>query len=177
MVLLGVVVVPAADAAQEQYLGGVPFATVDALEAYAEGTYASLSYLSLESFHRRSIVLDHIASHIGKAAGIAAVLRGMPHLAAASAGSAAVVVFPLDVCAAFGLRQEDVLRCAAAGNTPPEGLGDAVFSVATRANDHLITARKMLADAGEEAKGAVFAVFLNAVGLCAGWLVGAGGEC
>lgn len=164
--------VPAADAAQEQYLGGVPFATVDALEAYAEGTYASLSYLSLESFHRRSIVLDHIASHIGKAAGIAAVLRGMPHLAAASAGSAAVVVFPLDVCAAFGLRQEDVLRCAAAGNTPPEGLGDAVFSVATRANDHLITARKMLADAGEEAKGAVFAVFLDAVGtLCrlVGW--------
>lgn len=155
-----------ADVVQEQYLGGVPFATVDALEAYAEGTYASLSYLSLESFHRRSITLDHIASHIGKAAGIAAVLRGIPHLAAASAGSAAVVVFPLDVCAEFGLRQEDVLRCAAdaAGTPPPQGLGDAVFSVATRANDHLITARKMLADAGEEAKGAVFAVFLNAVG-------------
>lgn len=92
----------------------------------------------------------------------------MPHLAHPSSSSsspgtqtqqAAVVVFPLDVCAEFGVRQEDILRCA-----PAVGLADAVFKVATRANDHLITARKMLADAGDEARGAVFAVFLQAVG-------------
>lgn len=151
-----------ADGPQEQYLGGVPFATIDALETYAENTYSSLSYLALESFHRRSLTLDHIASHIGKASGIAAVLRGMPHLAHPPPGTqqtAAVVVFPLDVCAEFQVRQEDILRCA-----PAAGLADAVFKVATRANDHLITARKMLADAGDEAKGTVFAVFLQAVG-------------
>lgn len=157
-----VVIRRGADGPQEQYLGGVPFATLDALETYAENTYSSLSYLALESFHRRSLTLDHIASHIGKASGIAAVLRGMPHLARPPSGAQqAVVVFPLDVCAEFQVRQEDVLRCA-----PAAGLADAVFKVATRANDHLITARKMLVDAGDEARGAVFAVFLQAVG---GW--------
>lgn len=80
----------------------------------------------------------------------------MPLLASAGAGA---VVFPLDVCAEFSLRQEDVLRQGSGA----AGLSDAVFKVATLANDHLITARKMLADAGEEAKGAVFAGFLSAV--------------
>lgn len=39
-----------------------------------------------------------------------------------------------------------------------------MFKVATLANDHLITARKMLEDAGAEGKGDVFAGFLTAVG-------------
>ena len=40
---------------------------------------------------------------------------------------------------------------------------DAVFKVATLANDHMITARKMLAEAGEEARGNAFATYLPAV--------------
>lgn len=86
----------------------------------------------------------------------------MPHLAfpPARTATAATVVFPLDVCARFNLRQEAILRHG--GDAP--GLADAVFEVATRANDHLITARKMLADAGDEGKGVVFAGFLAAVG-------------
>ncbi|RPB15918.1 hypothetical protein P167DRAFT_557138 [Morchella conica CCBAS932] len=147
---------------REQYLGAVPFATLEDLEAYAEGTYGSLNYLSLESFGVQSVALDHVASHIGKAVGIAAILRGMPLLAfptGAGAGAGAVV-FPLDVCAQHGLRQEDVLRKGSGA----EGLRDAVFAVATRANDHLITARKMLGDyAGAEGKGAPFGAFLSAV--------------
>ncbi|KAH0602734.1 uncharacterized protein H6S33_008384 [Morchella sextelata] len=146
---------------REQYLGAVPFATLDDLEAYAEGTYGSLNYLSLESFGVHSVTLDHVASHIGKAVGIAAILRGMPLLAFPAGGSAGAgaVVFPLDVCAQHGLRQEDVLRKGSGA----EGLKDAVFAVATRANDHLITARKMLGDAGAEGKGAPFGAFLSAV--------------
>ena len=42
--------------------------------------------------------------------------------------------------AASGVREEDILR---QGSAAP-GLRDAVFAVATRANDHLITAREML---------------------------------
>lgn len=85
----------------------------------------------------------------------------MPHLAFPPARTtAATVVFPLDVCAEYNLRQEAILRH---GGAAP-GLGDAVFKVATLANDHLITARKMLGDAGEEGKGDVFAGFLTAVG-------------
>jgi len=148
-------------AAREAYLGCAPFATLDALEAYAENTYGSLQYLGLEAYRQRSTVLDHVGSHIGKAAGVAAVLRGVPVLAAGGGGGggAGAVVLPLDVCAECGVRQEDVLRRA--GGAP--GLRDAVFRVATLANDHLITARNMLDGAGEAATGAAFASFLPAV--------------
>lgn len=47
---------------------------------------------------------------------------------------------PLDVMAKAGLREEDVLRRGAEA----PGLRDAVFEVATRASDHLITARAMM---------------------------------
>ena len=49
-------------------------------------------------------------------------------------------MLPLDVMAEAGVKQEDVLRTGAEA----PGLKDAVFSVATRASDHLITAREML---------------------------------
>lgn len=57
-------------------------------------------------------------------------------------------MLPLDVMASTGVREEDVLRMGA--DAP--GLRDAVFAVATRASDHLITARQMLKElqAGRE---------------------------
>lgn len=116
-----------------------------------------------------SVALDHVASHIGKAVGIAAILRGMPLLAFPAGASAGAVVFPLDVCAQHGLRQEQVLRKGGGA----EGLRDAVFAVATRANDHLITARKMLGDAGDEGRGAPFGAFLSAVSV---FFLGDGGR-
>ncbi len=96
--------------------------------------------------------LDHLASHIGKACGIVAILRGIPVLAAPAprvqsprgvdvgSGRTPVLLLPLDVMAEVGLKEEDVFR---QGPNAP-GLQDAVFKVATRANDHLITAREML---------------------------------
>lgn len=59
------------------------------------------------------------------------------------------MTLPLDVLAVAGVRDEDVLRSGA--DAP--GLRDAVFAVATRASDHLITARHMLQElqAGREA--------------------------
>ncbi|KAI9851096.1 MAG: hypothetical protein M1824_002905, partial [Vezdaea acicularis] len=124
--------------------------------SYAENTYSSLLYLLLESLPLRSLPADHLASHIGKAAGIAAVLRGIPLLAfpgpprdhsaqtafggTSGAHQQGAVLLPLDVMARHGVVEEDVLR---QGGAAP-GLTDAVFEVATRANDHLITAREML---------------------------------
>ena len=49
-------------------------------------------------------------------------------------------MLPLDVMARAGVKEEEVLR---EGGTA-KGLRDAVFEVATRANDHLITAREMM---------------------------------
>ena len=145
---------------REQYLNNNPYPTLDSLEKYAESTYSTLLYLTLQALPMNSVTADHIASHIGKAAGIVAVLRGLPLLAfpappnhhSNNAGLSSsveqqrvryqqgVVTLPLDVMAEAGLREEDVLRKGAEA----EGLRDAVFKVATRASDHLITARSMI---------------------------------
>ena len=146
--------------AREKYLDNRPFVSLMDLETYAENTYSTLLYLTLQSLPLSSLTLDHLASHIGKAAGIATVLRGLP-LAAFPAPpnqhfnseglspgvqemrrgrQTGSVVLPLDVMAECGVREEDVLR----QGSRAKGLKDAVFKVATRGSDHLITARSML---------------------------------
>lgn len=153
---------------REQYLDNRPFTTMDALETYAENTYSTLQYLTLAMIPLNSMSTDHVASHIGKATGIAAILRGVPLFAfppppnhhSNNAGfsdalggrpgsSQGAVVLPLDVMAQAGVKEEDIFRQGA--DAP--GLKDAVFTIATRANDHLITAREMLKNLkkGEEA--------------------------
>ncbi|KAI9829540.1 MAG: hypothetical protein M1826_005585 [Phylliscum demangeonii] len=144
--------------AREQRLHNPPYPDLAALESYAESTYSTLLYLTLSLFPIHSVTADHLASHIGKATGIAAVLRGLPILAFPSAArrkgpdpalkkaddqgasGQGTVLLPLDVMANADLQEEDVFRYRA--DAP--GLKDAVFAVATRANDHLITAREML---------------------------------
>ena len=146
--------------AREKYLNNAPYPSLAALESYAENTYSTLLYLTLQALPLHSLAIDHLVSHIGKANGIAAVLRGVPlvafpppanhhsNSAGLSPGVEAVrsgsrqgsVTLPLDVMAEVGLREEDVLRKGGEA----EGLKDAVFKVATRASDHLITAHLML---------------------------------
>ncbi|KAF2486080.1 Squalene/phytoene synthase [Neohortaea acidophila] len=150
---------------REKHLDNRPYPTLDSLETYAENTYATLLYLTLQALPMASLTADHVASHIGKAAGIAAVLRGLPLIAfpgppnahsnqgqfAGDVGATrqGAVVLPLDIMADTGVREEDVLR----NGSSARGLRDAVFQVATRANDHLITARQMMENlrAGQDA--------------------------
>lgn len=144
---------------REKYLSNPPYPSLQALESYAENTYSTLLYLTLQALPMASLTADHIASHIGKASGIAAILRGLPliafpgpanthsnqsHFAGGDVGASrhGAVMLPLDILASTGVREEDVLRN---GSQAP-GLRDAVFHVATRANDHLITARQMLSN-------------------------------
>jgi NADH dehydrogenase [ubiquinone] 1 alpha subcomplex assembly factor 6 len=142
---------------RERTLTHPGYTNLTELETYAENTYSTVLYLTLSAYPLKSLTMDHLASHIGKAAGICAVLRGFPLLAfppppthhSNPAGTLAqlpssnrqgVITLPLDVMSASGVREEDVYRqCAAA-----PGLKDAIFAVATRASDHLITARSML---------------------------------
>lgn len=151
---------------REKYLSNPPYPDLAALESYAENTYSTLLYLTLQALPMASLTADHVASHIGKATGIATVLRGLPLIAfpgppnkhsnqsGALAGDVGAsrhgaVMLPLDIMAEHNVREEDVLRNGASAH----GLRDAVFAVATRANDHLITARQMLANVrkGEDA--------------------------
>ena len=64
--------------ARVAHLGGSPFISVAQLEKHAENTAASLLYLQLEALGIRSVHADHAASHIGKAVGIATLLRATP---------------------------------------------------------------------------------------------------
>ncbi|KAH8725823.1 Squalene/phytoene synthase-domain-containing protein [Phaeosphaeriaceae sp. PMI808] len=139
---------------REQHLTNPPYPTLSALETYSENTYSTMLYLTLSALPQTSLATDHIASHIGKAMGIVAVLRGVPLIAFPSqqplgtsnsmAGQAGptqgAVLLPLDVMAEANVKEEEVFRQGAAA----PGLRDAIFTVATRANDHLITAREML---------------------------------
>ncbi|CAG8976198.1 hypothetical protein HYALB_00011129, partial [Hymenoscyphus albidus] len=157
---------------REQYMDNRPYTTMDALETYAEDTYSTLSYLTLAFVPIKSMAVDHVASHIGKATGIVAILRGLPLLAFPpppnhhsnnEAFSAAMggkgkgqtqgsVVLPLDIMAEAEVKEEDIFRHGG----DAAGLKDAIFTIATRANDHLITAREMIKnlqqgkDAGHE---------------------------
>lgn len=128
-----------------------PYQSLAALEEYAENTYSTLIYAALAGLPLKSMHVDHLGSHIGKAVGIVAVLRGVPLLAAPAQpiktpnGEAPnprepALLLPLDVMAEEGVKEEEVFR---QGPNAP-GLQDAIFKVATRANDHLITAREML---------------------------------
>ncbi|KAL6895255.1 squalene/phytoene synthase [Trichoderma longibrachiatum] len=136
---------------RERHMDNRPFATLDSLEDYAENTYSTIMYATLASMPLRSMHVDHLASHIGKACGIVAVLRGVPVLAAPpqpvrspsgleTPSRSQALLLPLDVMAEEGVKEEEVFR---QGPGAP-GLQDAIFKVATRANDHLITAREML---------------------------------
>ncbi|PHH91998.1 hypothetical protein CDD83_9366 [Cordyceps sp. RAO-2017] len=142
---------------RRRHMDDRPFATLQDLEAYAENTYSTLVYACLAMMPLRSVHVDHLASHVGKACGIVAVLRGIPVLAAPArpvrtpSGAEApstrepCLLLPLDVMADEGVTEEAVFR---RGPDAP-GLRDAVFKVATRANDHLLTARDMLRRLGQ----------------------------
>lgn len=142
--------------ARERTLTNDPYPNLASIESYAENTYSTLLYLTLSALPMTSVTADHIASHIGKAAGIAAVLKGLPLVAfppppsqhsgqaggMPSGAKQGAVMLPLDVMAQAGVKEEEVFRKGAEA----PGLRDAVFSVATRASDHLITAQQMLAN-------------------------------
>lgn len=146
---------------REKHMDNRPFTSLASLEDYAENTYSTMMYATLASMPLRSMDVDHLASHIGKACGIVAVLRGVPLLAAPAQavktplGQEApqthqqALLLPLDILAEEGVKEEDVFR----QGPNAAGLQDAIFKVATRANDHLITVREMLKrlKAGEEA--------------------------
>ena len=158
---------------RENRLTNPPFATLESLETYSESTYSTLLYLTLSALPLQSVTLDHLASHIGKAAGITAILRGFPLIAfppkpqshhnnpsnsplitgsGAFTSRQGAITLPLDLLSRHSIRDQDVFSHGPAA----AGLRDAIFDTAVRASDHLITARTMLSniragrDAGHE---------------------------
>ncbi|KAJ1983353.1 hypothetical protein H4R34_001339 [Dimargaris verticillata] len=127
--------------ARETNLTHPTYHRLDDIETYAELTASSLLYLQLEMLGIRDVKADHLASHLGKAIGIATILRATPFHA-----KKRLLYLPLESLAKHKVSQENVFRY---GRT--EGLSDVVFEVATRAHDHLLTAQQHLTDAPPQA--------------------------
>ncbi len=97
---------------------------------------AQVLHLQLAAAGVKDSSADHAASHLGKAVGIATVLKGSAHHASQRRS-----YLPLDLCAAHGVSQEDVY--AGAAGAAGEGLRNVALAGATAARGHLQAARRM----------------------------------
>ncbi|EJD42490.1 hypothetical protein AURDEDRAFT_115086 [Auricularia subglabra TFB-10046 SS5] len=127
--------------ARDADLGRTSYPDTDALTTHCESTTSTLLYAQVSLLpNLPPSALDtasHVASHVGVAAGLATLLRALPFHAAQRR-----LVLPVDLTANHGVTHEDVFRHGG----DAQGVSDAVFALATVANDHLLTARDMLTD-------------------------------
>ena len=93
--------------ARELELSTRQFQTLQDLEQYSEDVNSSLLYLSLESLGLRDLKSDHIASHVGKAQGIATALRAVPYLATMERPQ---FMLPADICAKHDISSAVALK-------------------------------------------------------------------
>lgn len=135
---------------RERQMDNRPFATLEAWNE-AGSAYGMLMYATLAAIPVHSSLLDHLASHVGKACDMVALLRGIPILTTSSkpvislADPSGVecqqkLLLPLDVMAKAGLKEEDVFR---KGPSAP-GLQDSVYELASLAQQHVLAAREKL---------------------------------
>lgn len=110
-----------------------PPVTVAGLEAYAEATASQTLYLQLQAAGILDSKPHHVASHVGKAAGIATLLQSTWYHAMDKRS-----YLPMDLCAKHRVSQEAIYK-----GEVTEGLKDVVLEVATVAKGHLDEARKM----------------------------------
>ncbi|KAL2901766.1 NADH dehydrogenase (ubiquinone) complex I assembly factor 6 [Bienertia sinuspersici] len=115
--------------------------TVEELEKYSEDTQSTILYTTLQSGGINSTAADHAASHIGKAGGLALLLRSLPYHASRQRLFAYI---PSEVASKHGLLIEDGGQIGIVVDSR-EGLCNAVFEIATVANSHLQKARDLAA--------------------------------
>ena len=99
---------------------------------------------------------------MGVAQTITTLLRALPYHA-----SQRRLVIPAEISAKHGVNQEAVFRSIGGGGTDAEENGkrleDAVFELATVANDHVLTAREMFKEDGGRVPARAMPVFLSMV--------------
>ncbi|CAH0725958.1 unnamed protein product, partial [Brenthis ino] len=109
------------------------FKTIEDVETYTENTVSTVYYLLLSIAGVTNVHADHAASHLGKAQGIANILRSVHIL-----NYHKTICLPMDVLMKHKVSQESVLR----GNDN-ENMKNVVFDVASRAKSHLEKARSI----------------------------------
>lgn len=103
------------------------------VEEYAENTASSLLYLLCEVAGIRDSQVDHSAMHLGKAIGIATLLRGTHHHLGNNQ-----LYLPLDIMRSHGLTTGQIMK-----GSNMDALKSVVFEIATEAYLHLEQARVM----------------------------------
>ncbi|KAL9246803.1 hypothetical protein vseg_020295 [Gypsophila vaccaria] len=121
--------------------------TIEELEKYAEDTQSTILYTTLQSGGINSTIADHAASHIGKASGLALLLKSLPYHASRHRHSAYI---PSDIAAKHGLMIQDGGQTGISVDFR-EGLSNAVFEMASSANSHLQKARDLAKTVPSEA--------------------------
>eukprot|EP00892_Ulva_mutabilis_P010504 jgi/Ulvmu1/7826/UM004_0055.1 len=104
----------------------VPFSNIQAMEDFAESTQSQLLYLQLEAASIKDAEADHAASHLGKAVGIASLLRGMRHFL-----SRKINYLPVDLCAKHGVVIEQLLQ---GHEWESKGMQEVVYEMASTAH-------------------------------------------
>ncbi len=115
---------------------------VKELERYASDAHGSAVTLALDACGIRDADADHAASHLGKAVGLSALLRGTVAHARQRR-----CYLPTDACARHGVSTESVYRME-----PSEGVRNVAHEVASVAKTHLDSARAMVSRIPDEAK-------------------------
>lgn len=119
--------------ARQDDLEDEPFATLDAMDAYAAATSASLASLTLEACGVGDDALDQAAREAATAYALAGILRAVPFHARLRH-----IRLPSAVIDEAGVAREDILT----GKGSP-ALAAVVASIADRAHAHLSAARKI----------------------------------
>lgn len=109
------------------------FKSLEDLESYVEDSVSSIYYLILSVAGITNVHADHAASHLGKAQGIANMLRSI-HIS----NHHKTVPLPMDILMKYQISQESVLR-----GVISENMRNVIFEVAIRANSHLQKARSI----------------------------------
>ncbi|RKP12388.1 UPF0551 protein C8orf38, mitochondrial-like protein, partial [Piptocephalis cylindrospora] len=128
--------------AREDDLEGQTLYTLADLDKWAEANHSTLLYLQLEMLGIRDVHADHAASHLGKATGIVATLRGVGFHAQRRRS-----YIPAEVAAKAGLSTEMLFR----KGPEASGMTDAIHTVASSAHAHLHSAISLQAKAAKHA--------------------------
>jgi len=112
---------------REEHLSIKSFESVAALETYAENSVSSVLYLTLECLSIKNVHADHAASHIGRAQGLATLLRAIPYQAQRNK-----VYIPLELLVKYKVSQNELIR-----GSNEKKIKDLVFDLASTANAHV----------------------------------------
>ncbi|KAG1848738.1 isoprenoid synthase domain-containing protein [Suillus subalutaceus] len=140
--------------AREQELHNQTHLTLESMTSHAESTSSTFLYLLLAMLNLPSSTLAHAASHIGVAQSLTTLLRALPFHA-----SKGVMVIPAEITAKHNVNQQEIFSKGESSH----GLEDAVFELATVANDHLLTARDMFKESGGRVPPDAMPVFSAAI--------------